>query len=85
MDKKSVPKPIKRSNLRRKLGKEYFCVKRKLEWFVHRKSYSINRDLQALPETLINHQSFLLKPLKDVDMYLQHNKTTKGKLSSFYL
>ena len=33
MNQNQVQKPKHRSNLRRKLGKEYFCLKRKMNWY----------------------------------------------------
>ena len=81
MNQNQVQKPIKRSNLRRKLGREYFCLKRKMDWFLSKEKYSKNQDLQPLNYELINHQSFLLRRLKDVDMYLQHNRFMKNGFS----
>lgn len=81
MNENQVEKPKKRSDLRRKLGKEYFCLKRKINWFFSSEKYAKNQDLQPLSYTLINHQSFLLRRLKDVDMYLQHNKTVNLRLA----
>ena len=81
MNQNQVQKPKKRSNLRRKLGKEYFCLKRKMDWFLSKEKYSKNQGLQPLTYELINHQSFLLRRLKDVDMYLQHNKTVNLRLA----
>lgn len=71
-----VEKPTKRHPLRRALGKEYFCFKRKMIWFFDKKKYAKLKSKDKLPLTLIEHQSFLLKPLQNVDMVLQRNKTT---------
>ena len=56
-----VEKPIKRSPLRRKLGKEYFCLKRKLTWYFDSMKYAKKRSNTKLEHSLIEHQSFLLK------------------------
>ncbi|MFK8046155.1 MAG: VanW family protein [Crocinitomicaceae bacterium] len=71
-----VEKPIRRKPLRRKLGKEYFCLKRKAAWYLNKVDYAKKRMDEKLPVELIEHQSFLLKPLQNVDMALQRNKTT---------
>ncbi len=81
MQNNQVEKPVKRSDLRRRAGKEYFCLKRKLNWYFSPIKFAKKRHPQHLLFTLINHQSFLLRRLKDVDMYLQHNKTTNLKLA----
>jgi len=81
MNQNQVQKPKHRSNLRRKLGKEYFCLKRKMNWYFGEDKYAKVQESQHLPHTLINHQSFLLKRLKDVDMYLQHNKTVNLQIA----
>jgi len=73
---KTVEKPKNRSSLRKTLGKEYFCLKRKYNWFFGKENWAKNLNTQQLDEVLIEHQSLLLRPLKDVDMYLQRNKTT---------
>jgi vancomycin resistance protein VanW len=77
-----VDKPIKRSKLRLKLGKEYFILKRKFDWWRHRNIYStvdINNNTCCYSHK--KHQSVLLRPLKDVDMYLQYNKITNLRLA----
>lgn len=81
MNPKEVIKPKKRSPLRRKIGKEYFILKRKLKWIFGKVSWSSNKTRDILPYQVFIHQSLLLKNLKDVDMYLQHNKTDNLKLA----
>jgi vancomycin resistance protein VanW len=69
-----VIKPVNRSPLRKIWGKEYFILKRKIKWIAGPQKFASKLDLQPLDYSLIKHQSFLLRPLKDVDMVLQHNK-----------
>lgn len=79
---KAIDKPVNRSAFRRKAGKEYFIFKRRVQWFLHSKKYAQQRaDGSFLPHTITTHKSFLLRPLKDVEMYLQHNKTTNLQLA----
>lgn len=82
MQKIVVDKPEKRSPLRLKLGKEYFILKRKLDWWKNRKLYStVDINNHACRYSHKKHQSVLLRQLKDVDMYLQYNKITNLRLA----
>ncbi|PXY94094.1 VanW family protein [Gilliamella apis] len=82
MQKTIVDKPKKRSNLRLKLGKEYFILKRKLDWWRNRHAYSvIDKNNNTCCYSHKKHQSVLLRQLKDVDMYLQYNKITNLRLA----
>ena len=80
-----VEKPIKRSRLRQILGKEYFILKRKFNWFFDGKSYSKNIGKEKYVNIIFEHKSMILRPLKDVDMYLQENKRTNLKLAVKHL
>ena len=85
MQFQSINKPQSRSPIRKFLGKEFFILKRRLNWFANRKAFaSIEADLK-FENSLIKHKSFLLRPLKNVDMYLQHNKVTNLKLAIQHL
>ena len=74
---KKVEKPVERSAIRRKIGKEYFIIKQRYNWLTCGERYAREIDLSHLPNQLITHRSYLLRKLKDVDMYLQHNKTVR--------
>jgi vancomycin resistance protein VanW len=76
-----IPKPIKRGRLRQFLGREYFVLRRRLEWRFGRERIASTNGEEPLPYSLIRHRSMLLRPLKDVDMYLQHNKITNLRLA----
>ena len=76
-----VTPPKNRSRIRKWLGKEYFILKRKLQWFWGKQKFA-KIDYQInLAHEWIHHRSFLLRPLKEVDMYLQHNKVTNLSLA----
>lgn len=77
----AVQQPKKRSALRKKVGKEYFCLKQKFHWWTGSDVFAREIDLSPLPNQLIKHQSLLLRPLKDVEMYLQHNKIVNLRLA----
>lgn len=80
-----VEKPQNRSNFRKFLGKEFFIFKRRINWFKNMAIFAkknVEIDFQYI---LIQHKSFLLRPLKNVDMHLQHNKVTNLKLAIQHL
>jgi len=76
-----VEKPKKRSRLRQTIGKEYFCLKQKTKWWFGSNRLAKERKDEQLPFKITEHQSFLLRPLKNVDMQLQHNKITNLQLA----
>jgi len=79
--RQQVDKPKRRTNLRKFLGKEFFILKRQVSWLLSGNNFA-KVDAQIKQEhSLIKHKSFLLRPLKDVDMHLQHNKVTNLKIA----
>jgi vancomycin resistance protein VanW len=70
-----LEKPLQKSNFRRKLGKEFYILKRKFDNLISKenfsKQYSENFEIN---HSVFKHNSMILRPLKDVEMYLQHNK-----------
>ena len=77
----SIPKPVHRGKLRTFFGKEYFILKRRIRWWLKRNSFAKQNPQVDLPFLVFAHQSVLLRPLKDVDMHLQHNKVTNLRLA----
>lgn len=76
-----LEKPIQRSRFRRILGREFYIIKRWLKWHFDDVKYAEVDKKQTFPNLLMKHKSILLRKLKDVDMYLQHNKITNLKLA----
>ena len=76
-----VEKPKHRSKLRKIAGKEFFCLKEKVKWVLGHEKLAKSKLFQPLPHVIKEHQSLLLRPLKNVDMYLQHNKITNLRLA----
>ena len=76
-----VDKPLQRSDLRKLLGKEFFIIKRKVNWLFGDNNFAKVDSEISYDNSLIKHKSFLLRPLKDVEMYLQHNKVTNLKIA----
>lgn len=77
----NIPKPQKRSSLRKMLGREYFILRRKLRWMFSGTVFASLENHRQLPYAISEHKSLLLRPLKDVEMYLQHNKVTNLRLA----
>lgn len=77
-----LPKPIKRGTLRQILGKEYFILKRRLNWVFGKEKYvSTFTDKPFGSSKVFQHRSMVLRPLKDVEMYLQKNKRRNLELA----
>jgi vancomycin resistance protein VanW len=81
MTHQEVEKPEQRGFVRKILGREFFIIKRQLHWLFGGDRYSKVNNKIKFDNSLITHKSFLLRPLKDVDMYLQHNKVTNLKIA----
>ena len=73
--------PAVRSRLRRRLGRWFYRQKRYLEWYFGDRKWA--GTLQApLNHLVFEHQSPLLRRLKDVDMQLQYNKVINLRLAA---
>ena len=77
----SIEKPIKRGWLRKKIGREYFIFKRFLDWKIEKKDWAQTSKIVNLKSEVKHHKSMILRPLKDVDMYLQENKRTNLRIA----
>ena len=75
-------KPKYRSRLRIYFGKKYYRTKRYAEWFFGKKKYALKKSETLLPHVTFTHQTILLRQLKDVDMWLQHNKVKNLKIAT---
>lgn len=81
MDNRTVEKPLQRSYLRKLVGREYFILKRQIKWIFGAEGFAKPNKKIDLEHSIIRHRSVLLRPLKDVEMYLQHNKITNLRLA----
>jgi vancomycin resistance protein VanW len=75
-------KPIKRSKLRLFIGKSYYVLRKHLQWNFSGRSFARIIDIEPKPNVVITHSTPLLRKLKNVDMYLQHNKITNLKIAA---
>lgn len=81
VDSKLVNKPNKRSYLRSVVGREYYTLRRRLRWLANSRSFAKRDPAVDLEHSIFRHRSFILRPLRDVEMYLQHNKITNLRLA----
>lgn len=81
MNNQNVSKPVKRSYLRSLAGREYFILKRRLKWLQRSRSFARPSYNAGLDHSVFRHRSMMLRPLRDVEMYLQHNKITNLRLA----
>lgn len=80
-----IKKPIDRSRMRLFVGKEYHILKRRYDWMFSQKKWSKEKGELASQFKVYHHKSMILRPLKDVDMYLQENKKTNLELAIKHL
>lgn len=69
-----MKKPIKRSKFRLWTGKIYYTLKRYAYWYFSKIDFAKKIDNHPLPIEVFSHKTTLLRKLKDVDMWMQHNK-----------
>lgn len=81
----NVQQPIKRGRLRRKLGKFYYAFLRKYRNLRSGNTWAKKGERPESVNNIIEHRSMILRPLKDVDMYLQENKRTNLRLAIKHL
>ena len=75
-------RPIHRSSFRIYIGKKVYRLKRYYDWFFGGIQYARTKKASLLPYVVFTHQTPLLRRLKDVDMWLQHNKVKNLKIAS---
>lgn len=70
----SYLKPIYRSKIRLFFGSRYYRMRRYFHWYFSSISYASEQRDDQLEHLIVNHKTPMLRKLKDVDMWLQHNK-----------
>lgn len=75
----SGPRPVKRSRLRLWLGGMFFTLQRFWVWRFSGIRYATRRSTAWLPVVHAAHRSPLIRPLKHLDMWMQHNKVENLK------
>lgn len=80
-----IKKPKNRKAIRQLIGKGYYRTKRRLNWTFGGKKWARTQGELPIQHRVFNHQSMILRPLKDVDMYLQENKRVNLQLATQHL
>lgn len=80
-----IKKPISRSKLRSFFGKEYYIFKRKIDWWFGSKNWAKKCATNTMFHSVFHHKSMVLRPLKDVEMYLQENKRKNLEIAISHL
>ena len=81
MTDRHVAKPENRGYLRNLAGREYYVFKRRLKWLAQSRSFAHPNNDASLEHSVFRHRTTMLRPLRDVEMYLQHNKITNLRLA----
>jgi vancomycin resistance protein VanW len=81
MLQQQVEKPKHRGYLRKLLGREFFILKRQVNWVLGNNNFAKVDYHTQYNNSLIKHKSYLLRQLKDVEMYLQHNKVVNLQIA----
>lgn len=79
-----IAKPKNRSRLRKIVGKEYYILRRRMHWIFGGVKWAKKSD-SNFQNSVFKHQSMILRPLKDVEMYLQENKRTNLEIAIQHL
>lgn len=74
--------PVKRSNLRIKLGRSYYGMKRRFIWLSMHRFFAREKMQEPLAYQYYSHKTILLRKLKDVDMWLQYNKIINLRIAA---
>lgn len=77
-----IIKPIKRSYIRLKLSSVYYGMLRKVLWIRMNKIFASDYQQEALPFSVFTHMTILFRNLREVDMWLQHNKIINLKVAT---
>lgn len=76
-----MKKPIERSKLRLWVGRIYYTLKRYSYWYLSKTNFADTLSSNLLPIEIFSHKTTLLRKLKDVDMWMQHNKVKNLKIA----
>ncbi|WP_240903653.1 VanW family protein [Chengkuizengella sediminis] len=74
-------RPKLRSSIRIWLGSKFYTYKRYLDWVKRSTKFACQYNHALLPFTVFNHKTPTLRKLKDVDMWMQHNKVINLKIA----
>ena len=76
-----IPRPVQRSRIRQLLGREFHIARRKINWFTGGRTWATRSIAPMTSHSKFRHQSLILRPLRGVDLQLQHNKRRNLELA----
>jgi len=74
-----MEKPKQRSGLRQAAGKIYYTLFKNIYWHLPPTKFAKTLKAEFLPCEIFTHKSPLIRKLKNVDMWMQHNKVQNLK------
>lgn len=74
-------KPKKRSALRLWAGRLYYTNRRYIAWLRSNEKYTRRQSTERLGHLIFTHATPTLRQLKNVDMWMQHNKVTNLRIA----
>ncbi len=74
-------KPKYRSGIRSRLGRIFYTCKRFLFWYLGGDRYTKTREFNSLEYLIYTHSTPLYRKLRNVEMWLQHNKVDNLKVA----
>lgn len=74
-------RPIRRSGLRIILGKAFYTAKTYLDWYFGKTKFACTTSQNLLPYLCFQHSTPLLRKLKELEMWMQYNKTINLRLA----
>jgi len=74
--------PVRRSAARLAAGKLYYGFLRRLLWLKMRNSFAASRQAEALPYLCFAHQTPLVRKLRNVELWMQENKTVNLRIAA---
>lgn len=77
----SVKKPVRRSAVRIWLGAHLRMLKRYVYWYLSCTRFASVRLSEDLPAVVAEHRTPLYRPLRGVDLWMQHNKVRNLRLA----
>lgn len=77
----SMKSKKKRSKLRLLAGTIYYTLRPHIYWHFSGTSFAKTKSEFLLPHRIFEHKTLLLRRLKDVDMWMQHNKIQNLKMA----
>jgi vancomycin resistance protein VanW len=78
---RGIPRPLERSKARLIIGKQWFTLRRYGAWYFSGVRFAKVRQALSMPHLAFHHSSILLRELRDVEMWLQHNKVENLRIA----